>query len=211
MSAATPDQRPDSNLPRARSPLTVDAIVDTACRIVETEGLARLSMRRLGGALGVDPMAVYHHVAGKRALLALVTERTIGRMALPDTSASWDARVREWALAYWELVIANRELTLAGLADPEIAAGGLPSTAPLLDAVEASGLAAELVEPAVYVVVDAVHGAALGAGAPRRHDRDDVAVSRAVFEAGLDTIVAGIAARAGVELLRSANGGNQRG
>jgi AcrR family transcriptional regulator len=180
------------------NPLGVERIVDAACRIVERDGLGGLSMRKLGAELEVDPMAVYHHVADKRELLALVTARTIGGMAPPDPAAPWDIRVRQWATRYWELVVGHRELTLAGLADPVIAAGGLPSTEPLVAAIADSGLPADLVEPTAFIVVDAVHGAALGVGSPGRHDGDDLAPPKAAFEVGIDTIVAGIAARAHV-------------
>ncbi len=180
-------------------PLTVGRVVDAACRIVERDGLGGLSMRRLGAELGVDPMAVYHHVANKRQLLALVTARTVGHMVPPDPSAAWDDRVRQWATRYWDVVVRHRELTLAGLADPEIAAGGLPSTEPLVAAIVDSGLPSDVVEPTTFIVVDAVHGAALGTGGPGRgglSDDDDIASMRSLFEVGLDTIVTGIAARA---------------
>ena len=177
------------------TPLSVERIVDAACLIVERDGLAGLSMRKLGAELAVDPMAVYHHVTDKRQLLVLVTARTIGAMAPPDPTAPWDTRVRQWAMGYWDLVAGHRELTLAGLADPEIAAGGLPSTAPLVAAIVDSGLRADLVEPNAFIVVDAVHGAVLSVGSTDRQDHDDLATLRTTFEVGLDTIVAGIAAR----------------
>jgi AcrR family transcriptional regulator len=179
-----------------RPPLSVEHIVDTACRIVEREGLGGLSMRKLGAELDVDPMAVYHHVAGKRQLLSLVTAQTIGAMTPPDPDAPWDMRVRQWAVGYWELVADNRELTLAGLADPEIAAGGLPSTEPLFAAIGDSGLRGDVVEATAFLVVDAVHGSALSAGATHRTGGHDRASLRAAFDVGLDTVVAGIAARA---------------
>ncbi len=176
-------------------PLTVERIVDAACLIIERDGLRGLSMRKLGAHLDVDPMAVYHHVADKRELLALVTTRTIGAMVPPDPTAAWDVRTRQWAIRYWELVVENRELTLAGLADPDIAAGGLPSTEPLLAAIADSGLRADLIEPNAFLVVDVVHGAALSVGAPGRHDSNDVGALRTAFEVGIDTILAGITAR----------------
>lgn len=181
---------------RRPSPLEVDAIVDAAVRLIDEVGLAGLSMRKLGAALDVDPMAVYHHVGSKRGLLTLVTARVLAGMRLPDRAAAWQDRARDWALAYWDVVVANRELTLAGLADPVIAEAGMPLVEPLAAAVADSGLAADLVTANVYLVVDAVHGAALGASAPRRHGGDDAGELRAVFAAGLDTIVAGIEARA---------------
>lgn len=178
-------------------PLTVDRIVDAACGLVAREGVAKFSMRRLGAELGVDPMAVYHHVADKRALLRLVTERAVATMPAPDADATWDTRIRQWATRYWEFVVAHRDLTLAGLADPEIAAGGQPATDPLMAAVAASSVDADLVTPLGYLVVDAVHGSALSVTAAGRESADGVATLRRAFEVGLDTIIAGIAARAG--------------
>jgi AcrR family transcriptional regulator len=176
-------------------PLTIDAIVDAACALIAERGLAGLSMRRLGATLGVDPMAVYHHVPNKRELLSLVMARVVGAMALPSPDAPWEERVRGWATAYWGVVVANRDLVAAGLADPVIAEGGMPLVAPLTDAVAASGIDEDLVEPNVWLVVDFVHGAALGAAAPLRHADDDLGPLIRAFDAGLDTIVAGVAAQ----------------
>lgn len=177
-------------------PLTVDVIVDAAYALITEAGLAALSMRRLGAALGVDPMAVYHHVPNKRDLLSLVTARVIRTMPLPAADAAWNDRVRDWAMAYRDLAVANHELVAAGLADPVVAAGGVPLVAPLIDAVAASGIDLDLVEPTVWLIVDFVHGAALGVGATGRNTDDTFDPLRRAFAAGLDTIVAGIAARA---------------
>jgi AcrR family transcriptional regulator len=176
-------------------PLSVDAIVDAACALIAERGLAGLSMRRLGTTLGVDPMAVYHHVPNKRELLSLVMARVVGAMVLPAAGAPWEDRVRGWAKAYWDVVVANRDLVAAGLADPVIAEGGMPLVAPLTAAVADSGIAGKLVEPNVWLVVDFVHGAGLGAAAPLRHADDDLGPLIRAFDTGLDTIVAGIAAQ----------------
>ncbi|UGS36461.1 hypothetical protein DSM104329_02869 [Capillimicrobium parvum] len=186
-----------SNQARQRTdPLTVDAIVETTCELIADAGLPALSMRRLGAALGVDPMAVYHHVASKRELLSLVMARTVGAMTLPAADDPWDVRVRGWAKAYWDVVVVNRDLVAAGLADPVVAAGAMPLVAPLTDAVADSGIDVDLVEPNVWLVVDFVHGAALGAAAPLRHAGDELGPLIRAFDAGLDTIVAGIASHA---------------
>lgn len=179
---------------RRTEPLTVDAIVDAACELIAGAGLEALSMRRLGAALGVDPMAVYHHVANKRELLALVTARVVGAMELAAGDDPWEVRLRTWAVAYWEVVVANRDLVAAGLADPVVAAGGTPLIAPLVRAVADSGLEPALVEPNAWLVVDFVHGAGLGAAAPLRHGVDDRGPLIEAFRVGLDTVVAGIAA-----------------
>jgi AcrR family transcriptional regulator len=175
--------------------LSVERIVDAACRIVEREGVGGLSMRKLGAELHVDAMAVYHHVANKREILALVTGRVLGEMTPPDPAAGWQTRVRKWATSYWDLVVSHRDLTLEGLADPDVAIGGLGPTETLIEAITDSGIADDLIRPVAFIVVDAVHGSALGAGSTRC-ELDTHDSLRAAFEVGLDTIVAGIVARA---------------
>jgi AcrR family transcriptional regulator len=49
-----------------------DALVRAARRILEKDGLADLSLRRVARAVGVSPAAPYHHFADKQALLNAV-------------------------------------------------------------------------------------------------------------------------------------------
>jgi AcrR family transcriptional regulator len=55
-------------------PLARESIVVAAMKIIDTEGLDALSMRRLGAELGVNPMAAYYHVPNKAALYDLVLD-----------------------------------------------------------------------------------------------------------------------------------------
>ena len=139
---------------------------------------------------------MYHHVANKRELLALVTARTLGTTPPPDPTAAWADQVRQWTMRYWDLVAAHRDLTLAGLADRPIGAGGMPSTEPLVAAIIASGVPDDRARPIASIVVDAVHGSALAAGTASPQDDRDPTSLRSAFAIGLDTIVAGTAARA---------------
>lgn len=54
--------------------VTRDAIAAAAAVICEEHGLEALSMRRVAVALGVTPMALYHHVRGKDDLIEVLTE-----------------------------------------------------------------------------------------------------------------------------------------
>jgi len=77
---------------RRREPLTRDRIVEKAVEILDAEGVEGLSMRRLGEALGVEAMALYHHFPNKEAILdavlAHILEET-GGQGLPIGSADW--------------------------------------------------------------------------------------------------------------------------
>lgn len=64
--------------PSARVPLDRRRIVDAALAHIEAEGLASLTMRRLGTRLGVEAMSLYRYVPGKEDLLDAVVERLVG-------------------------------------------------------------------------------------------------------------------------------------
>ena len=60
--------------PKVRPALDRRMITEEALRLIDAEGLERLSMRRLGAALGVEGMALYHHFRDKGELLDGVLE-----------------------------------------------------------------------------------------------------------------------------------------
>ena len=84
----------------ARTPkLTRERVLDAALALVDDEGLDALSMRRVGAALGVEAMSLYHHVPSKAALLDGVHERVLLSVEEPPRSSSWRAYARHQALA----------------------------------------------------------------------------------------------------------------
>src|SRR5690606_38257905 len=63
--------------------LTRERILHAALELVDREGVAALSMRRLAAALDVDPMAIYHHLDGKEAVIAGLVELAFGELRIP--------------------------------------------------------------------------------------------------------------------------------
>jgi AcrR family transcriptional regulator len=89
-----------------RPALTRDLVLEAAVTLADHEGLAALSMRRLGQELGVEAMSLYHHVANKEALLdgmvdAVVTELNdeVGPGGGADAERDWSAALRSRFLA----------------------------------------------------------------------------------------------------------------
>lgn len=78
-----------------RETLTHERVISTALSIVDRDGLDKLSMRKLGTELGVDPMAVYHYIPNKAALLdalidAIMTELGVAPRREPgEDVAEW--------------------------------------------------------------------------------------------------------------------------
>jgi AcrR family transcriptional regulator len=66
---------------QVRAVLDRRVIAEEALRLIDAEGLAGLSMRRLGAALGVEGMALYHHFANKGELLDGVLELLLEEIA----------------------------------------------------------------------------------------------------------------------------------
>ncbi len=61
--------KPKKTTRKTREPLSVKLIHDKAIELIEQDGLEALSMRSLATALRVDPMAIYHHIPNKAALM----------------------------------------------------------------------------------------------------------------------------------------------
>jgi AcrR family transcriptional regulator len=85
-----PDSYVDSvwvRAPRTRSgqpSLTREQIVRAAIDLLDAEGAAGLSMRRLGTRLGSGATSLYWHVAHKDELLELVVDEVLGEVYVPE-------------------------------------------------------------------------------------------------------------------------------
>lgn len=69
-----------STAPAERRPLTSDAVVDAAWRLVEEHGADALTMRRLADEVGAAVTAIYWHVGNRDALLDLLVDRIVDDM-----------------------------------------------------------------------------------------------------------------------------------
>ncbi len=143
--------------------LTRERIVGEALRLVDEQGMAALTMRRLAAALDVDPMAIYHHLPGKEAVLAAVAEDVFARLRVPtDERLTWQGRVRAFAGAYRDVVRSHPNLVRHLVANAEAAAPvALEASEALYAALEAAGLPPATIVRAADLVVDYVHGFAL--------------------------------------------------
>lgn len=80
-------------MPPRRPPLSAERIVEAAVAVADAEGLTGVSMRSVGRQLGVEAMSLYHHVAGKEALLDALADRIFTQIATPTVGAPWRAEM----------------------------------------------------------------------------------------------------------------------
>ncbi|SDL62646.1 DNA-binding transcriptional regulator, AcrR family [Nonomuraea maritima] len=79
-------------------PLSRERILEAALHIADSQGLRRLTMRRLGDALQVEAMAIYHHLPrGKEALMDALAEHVTTVHVEP--SATWQETAKTWCRA----------------------------------------------------------------------------------------------------------------
>lgn len=78
-----------------------------ALALVDTEGLAALSMRSLAAALGTGAMTIYNYVDGRDGLEALLVEAVLAEAAPPGPTDDWRADLRAVAEANWRAVRAH--------------------------------------------------------------------------------------------------------
>lgn len=203
--------------------LSRERILSVALQMVDEQGMQAFSLRRLAAKLQVDPMALYYHLPNKQAILAGLVERVFAGLRLPPASReNWPEQVRAVARAYYGLARAHPHLVLYLVTDRASAAvAALDLNEALYGVLIEAGLSPQMIVQASDLVVDYVNGFALAevsesTGQPDewRELRELLDVqpserfpalryvfgnlagedSRDSFEAGLDIIVAGIAA-----------------
>jgi AcrR family transcriptional regulator len=75
-------------------------VLDAAVALVDSDGLDGLSMRKLGAALGVEAMTLYHYLPNKAALLDGLVEWVLQHTATAPARTgglSWDQVLRDYA------------------------------------------------------------------------------------------------------------------
>ncbi|MBL1083361.1 TetR/AcrR family transcriptional regulator C-terminal domain-containing protein [Streptomyces actinomycinicus] len=100
------------------SGLDRERITEASVRLLDAEGLAKFSMRRLAAELNVTAMSLYWYVDTKDDLLELALDATYAELRLPDpedAGEDWREQLRELATAYRGLLVRHPWLSpLAG-------------------------------------------------------------------------------------------------
>jgi len=87
-----------------RLPLSKERILQVAVDVSDRDGLAALTMRRLGAELGVEAMSLYKHVANKEEILDGIVELVVGEIEIPSDGAAWKEAMRRRAISAREVL-----------------------------------------------------------------------------------------------------------
>jgi len=126
---------------RTRQPLSREAIVGAAMKIVDEQGFAALSMRAVAQALGTGPASLYAHVQNKEQLVDLLLDRVYGEFETPKPDpARWREQTKEYARSGLRALLAHPGLAAASLAGPPMGPNGLRLMETGLGLIRAAGL-----------------------------------------------------------------------
>jgi AcrR family transcriptional regulator len=92
---------------QSHRPLNRELILDGAIALIERDGPASLSMRRLGSKLGVEGMAIYHHFRGREELLAAIGDRLLEPLRELDLGDEWREACRRFAITLRDIAMAR--------------------------------------------------------------------------------------------------------
>ncbi|MBJ8348395.1 TetR/AcrR family transcriptional regulator C-terminal domain-containing protein [Antrihabitans sp. YC2-6] len=93
--------------PNESGGVTRDAILAKALELIDRDGVDGLSMRRLGQALGRDPMVLYRQVPSKAALLDGVAELVLAQLSVDSTDRDWSGQLRMVARDFRRLALVH--------------------------------------------------------------------------------------------------------
>jgi AcrR family transcriptional regulator len=85
--------------PLIRAPLDKESVIRAAIKLADEGGLVALSMRKLGHALGVEGMALYHHFANKESLIDGMVDSVHAEIAVPTIADHWRVAMRARAMS----------------------------------------------------------------------------------------------------------------
>jgi AcrR family transcriptional regulator len=121
--------------------LSVDAIVETAIGIGDTEGLDAVSMARVASELGFTPMSLYRYVSSKDELLQLMWNASaLGAENIVLKGRGWRPKLRMWAILQREGIDRHPWITQMPMAAPPLAPNSLTFVERGLESLDNTGL-----------------------------------------------------------------------
>ncbi|MBX9397897.1 TetR/AcrR family transcriptional regulator [Streptomyces sp. TRM72054] len=142
------------------SGLDRERITEVTVRLLDAEGLAKFSMRRLAAELNVTAMSVYWYVDTKDDLLELALDAAFGELRLPDPDADedWRDQLRALATEYRALLVRHPWLSPLAGTYLNIGPNALAFSRVVQRVIRKTGLPAHRLTGAISAVLQFVYG-----------------------------------------------------
>ncbi|MGW7544590.1 TetR/AcrR family transcriptional regulator [Streptomyces sp. NPDC054770] len=99
----------------AKPALTREGIVATAVEILRTEGLQKVTMRRLAQELDTGPASLYVYVRNTAELHAAVLDELLGTLGPAPARGDWRERLEQVLVAYTTMLLEHPSLARSAL------------------------------------------------------------------------------------------------
>ncbi|MBF6076966.1 TetR/AcrR family transcriptional regulator C-terminal domain-containing protein [Nocardia beijingensis] len=161
-------------------------ILAAADSVIEADGVAKLTMRRLATELGCTPMALYHHVRDKEDLLRLLLNEYADQVVWPDLPEEPRERVRVAARAMRDVLAARPWIVEILAADDLLGVSALWVSESIVDGFVAGGLPLDRAAQAYRVIWHYTAGDLIVRSRSARRAAEDRPTFRAQVFAELD-------------------------
>lgn len=194
----------------ASSPLTFEAIIAEATRLIQEEGFEALTMRGLAARCDVTAMSLYRHVQTKEELLVILANRLLDHLDVPEVdSEDWRGEVAAVFSALHRMWLAHPEFAQIIAAQPADGKVAFRWMERVFAALERAGLS----DPQIVAAYDTL--ASYTAGFNQQHTGRRSSAAASTRLAGLRNIEAAefphVAALAELLTTRDAAGGFDEG
>ena len=100
----------DTSKTEPRTPLTRQRVLQAAVDLADRDGIDALSMRKLGGELGVEAMSLYNHVKNKEDILDGMVELVVREVStdLPPEGTDWKTAMRDRILKARSVMLSHK-------------------------------------------------------------------------------------------------------
>ncbi len=142
--------------------LSVELVIRAAIEVADSDGIGKLSMRRVAERLGVSAMSLYTYVPGKDVLTDLMTDAVYVAMERTTSASSldWRARLEAVARDNLRMYLAHRWLVEVSTSRPPLGPGLIGKYEHELQAVAGIGLSDVEMDSVLTLVLDFVHATA---------------------------------------------------
>jgi AcrR family transcriptional regulator len=150
---------PDRSARRRRDPISRDAIVAAAIRLLDAEGLDALSMRRIANELGTGAASLYWHVGSKDGLLDLVFDQIIGELEVPEpVPGQWREQLKDVARAQRAISLRHPYVVRISIGRIPMGPNALRYSERVLAILRAGGLPPRLAVQGSHLLISTVNG-----------------------------------------------------
>jgi AcrR family transcriptional regulator len=152
---------PERGTRKRRDPLTQEAIVAAAIKVLDAEGLDGFSMRRVADELDTGAASLYWHVGSKDGLFDLIFEKVIGEQLeeIPDPDPEgWQDQLKEVARTMRRAILRHRDIVQLSVGRIPMGPNALRMSERVLAILRAANVPDELSVQSYLLLISVVNG-----------------------------------------------------